>query len=384
VQASHAPPETAPAPAPERAAPAAEPLPLGLLSTQRVLSLQRTAGNAAVTRLLQRACADGQSAPGASETEPTSRTIFSVTLTTASRGYEGVTFTITNRDCELRFGWQLHGEGGGRSGADPQLVEDLLAALRWCYAEPGEFRIVLERNNRGDLRFSSWEPLQRFPPPRGVARAAQGENVVVVMGSPSPDQRHKLQFITAGLRETGNTVWFVERTGYEAAGVDLAEIERRAPGGRVRWITPENPLVGQLNALPAGSVRRLAIYSHGVEGFVTLRYGWSDKANYGLNRTDARAVDGRILSQGGIVDLESCQGGTNMDGGSLAQVLADTTGHNVEAWTGRTSYADVNAGTGPVRGSEYGLNSDALREWWVRNWVAGDTPREVTFSPAAR
>jgi hypothetical protein len=37
-----------------------------------------------------------------------------------------------------------------------------------------------------------------------------------------------------------------------------------------------------------------------------------------------------------------------------------------------------------VRGSQYTWSSDSLREAWVRNVTAGDTPREVTFHPAAR
>jgi hypothetical protein len=369
---------------PERAAARFAPAAQG--GAAEILALQRRAGNRAVgamlarRRLLQRSCRDGQATPDESETRPTSDTVFSVALRAATGGYEGVTFTITTENCGVRLGYQMHGEGGGRSGAASSLTDDLRTALRWSFGEAGEFRLVLARNTQGDLQFSSWEPIRRFAPPAGVARAGQGENVVVVMGSPSPDQAFKLQFITAGLRERGNTVWFVERTGYELANVALSEITSKAPGGRVRWITPESPLVDQLNRLPPGSVRRLVVYSHGVEGFVTLRYDWS-QPNYGLTRADARRVDGHILAPNGMVDLESCQGGTNLEGGSLAQVLADTTGHEVQAWTGRTSYADVNAGRGGVRGSQYSLSSDAFREFWVRNWTAGDTPREVTFRP---
>lgn len=209
--------------------------------------------------------------------------------------------------------------------------------------------------------------------------------MIVVIGSPSPGQAYPLQFVTAALRERGDAEWFVERTGYELAGVDLTEITRRAPGGRVNWITPERPLVGQLNALQRGTVRRMVVYSHGLAGFTTLRYGWGDRgADYGINRDDARRIDGGIFTSDALIDLESCQGGTNMDGGSLAQVIADRTDRSVQAWTGRTSYADVNAGRGGVRGSEYTRSSDALREWWVRNVVAGDTPREVTFTPRPR
>jgi hypothetical protein len=352
---------------------------------ERVLALQHTAGNRAVRRMLARQCATDQVLPSAEQTAPVSDTVFSVALRAATGGYDGVTITITTRDCQALLGYRMNGEGGGRSGAAASLPDDLRTVLRWSFSELGEFQIVLARDSRGDLHVASWEPLRRFGLPAGIARRGRGENVVVVMGSPSPDQARKLQFISAGLMERGNVVWYVERTGYELAGVDVADIESRAPGGRVHWITPENPLPDQLNQLPVDSVGRLVVYSHGVQGLVSLRYGWEGQGrpNYGLNRADARRVDGRILAPGALVDLESCQGGTNMQGGSLAQVVADTTGHDVQAWTGRTSYSDVNAGRGGVRASEYGFNRDAMREFLVRNFVAGDVPRHVTFRPGA-
>jgi hypothetical protein len=207
---------------------------------------------------------------------------------------------------------------------------------------------------------------------------------VIVIGSPSPDQGFKLQFVTAALlNKQADAVWFVEKTGYEAAGVALSKITDKAPGGRVRWITPENPLADQLNKLPQKSVRLMVVYSHGLAGIATLRYGWGDKGkpDYGLNRDDARKIDGDIFSDDALVDLESCQGGTNLKGGSLAQVIADRTGRKAYGWTGRTSYADVNRGTGGVRGSEYGLSTDALREFWVRNFEADAVPERKTFTP---
>ncbi len=357
------------------------------MAAERFIALQRQIGNKAVSsalaqRVLQRTCADGQVTPDQGIIDDTTNTIFSVALRAATGGYDGVVFTITSQDCDVRLGYQMQGDGGGRSGAASGLVSDLRTVLQWSWAS-GEYRLVLSRDSHGDLAFTSWEPLRgAFPAPAGVALPAPAQNVVVVMGSPSPDQAQKLQFITAGRRETGHTVWFVERTGYELASVDLSQITSRAPGGRVRWITPENPLADQLNRLPPGSVKRLVVYSHGLQGITTLRYGWgSAHPDYGLNRDDARRVNGNILTADGFVDLESCQGGTSMEGGSLAQVLADRTGHDVSGWTGRTSYADVNAGRGGVRGSQYGLNWDAFREAWVRNVVAGDTPRQVRFHP---
>jgi hypothetical protein len=36
--------------------------------------------------------------------------VFSVTLRAATSGYDGVTFTITNRDCQALVGYKMHGE----------------------------------------------------------------------------------------------------------------------------------------------------------------------------------------------------------------------------------------------------------------------------------
>jgi hypothetical protein len=349
--------------------------------------LQRRAGNrqvaravAALTRapgaVLQRACEIGQGLPPAEQNKSTSDLVFSVTLRAATSGYDGVTFTITNKDCQALLGYKMQGEPSGKARwtAD-NLVDELKVGLKWAFERPGVHRLEITPNAKGELAFTTYELEKEL---------ANDPNVVVVIGSPSPDQKHKLQFVTAALMEKGDALWFVERTGYEAAGVSLDEIKGKAPGGRVRWITPEKGLVDAINGLPNGSVRRMVVYSHGVQGQVTLRYGWEDKGkpNYGLNRDQARKIDGNVFTSSAVIDLESCQGGTKLEGGSLAQVIADKTDRDVVGWTGRTSYADVNAGRGGVRGSEYGFNTDAAKEFWTRNFVADDTPRRVTFKPA--
>jgi outer membrane protein OmpA-like peptidoglycan-associated protein len=287
------------------------------------------------------------------------------------------------------FNWRLSAERALAIAAElqyPLVPDDGVPGSdieAFAHGETAEAGAALAPNRIGTISIPLPPVVPVEPPPAPAETTA--ETVVVVIGSPSPGQLHKLQFVNAALRESGaEVIWYVERTGYELAGVDLEEITGQAPGA-LHWITPQTPLVDQLNALPRSSVARMVVYSHGVAGTVTLRYGWEEQGeDYGLDRSDARDIDGTVFSPDATIDLDSCQGGTNLDGGSLAQVIADTTGHDVSAWTGRTSYADVNAGTGPVRGSEYGLSRDAFREWYVRNIEAGDEPRDVTFRPQSR
>ena len=352
-----------------------------------VLALQRRAGNRAVGRVLARLCEEAQVAPPADDVKAAKDLVFSVALRAAMSGYPGVTFTLVNHNCDVRSGYKMHGDPGISSAwvAD-NLHEDLTYGLKWVFESPGEYKIELGRNKADELAMLLWEPVKRFENARtpGVPSTKAGSNVVIVVGSPSPDQGYPLQFVTAALlNKQDDAVWFVEKTGYQAAGVALSKITEKAPGGRVRWITPENPLVDQLNKLPQGSVRMMVVYSHGLAGIATLRYGWGDKGkpDYGLSRADARRIDGDIFSDDALVDLESCQGGTNLEGGSLAQVIADRTGRKAFGWTGRTSYAGVNRGTGGVRGSDYGLSSDAFREFWVRNFEADAVPERKTFKP---
>jgi hypothetical protein len=350
-----------------------------------ILALQRRAGNRAVGRVLARVCQHSEAPPSADDVKAAKDHVFSVALRAATSGYPGVTFTLTHQNCDVRTGYRMEGEPGTASvwTAD-DLHEDLTYGLKWVFESPGEYTIELRRNKDGELAMTLWEPVRRFGRTPGMPSSKPGSNVVIVIGSPSPGQQYPLQFVTAALlNKQGEAVWYVERTGYEAAGVDLSRITDKAPGGRVRWITPAAPLVDQLNSLPDGSVRHMVVYSHGLAGIATLRYGWGEKGkpDYGLSRDDARRIDGEIFSDDALVDLESCQGGTNLKGGSLAQVIADRTGRKAYGWTGRTSYKDVNRGTGGVRGSEYDASRDAFREFWVRNFEAGAEPERKTFKP---
>ncbi|WP_448810472.1 hypothetical protein [Agromyces bauzanensis] len=329
---------------------------------------------------------EGYLAPSPEETRNVTDWVMRDVLQAAMQGYEGIDFTIRTEDTRSGGNRVLVGAPGSFPGyVARDLVEDLRAVLRWSFERPGEYRLQLRRNQAGELRFQSWVPLRYLPrrPAPGVPLTEEGGNVVVVIGSPNPGQAYPYQFVTAAERVAGHGIWIVERTGYELAAADLGQIVRRAPGGQVSWITSSQDLLTVLNGMPKRSVRLMKVFSHGLRGEVTLRYGWEGKANYGIDRSDAKRIDGEVFSERAVIDLESCNGGTNKNGDSLAQSIADATGRTTFGWTGRTSYADVNRGTGGVRGSEFSLSSDFFKEFASR-WNAESAPYQKAFTPRVR
>jgi hypothetical protein len=220
-----------------------------------------------------------------------------------------------------------------------------------------------------------------------------GVNVVVI-GAPGPHEieaGHPYQFVNAAiaLGDTPNTVWFVEQTGYAQGKVDPRLIERMAPG-RLVWITPDNKLVDQLNAFGPRHIASLHVFSHGLPGFVTLRYGWDQEglANYGFALQDVESLNQDLFLPNAPVRFDSCNTGTSdwySPEGNLAQAFADRTGRPVNAWTGRTSYSEVNraAGSRPaeVKGSEVlpGHSPDFAE---AGSRLLGRDPQLVTLSPA--
>lgn len=236
--------------------------------------------------------------------------------------------------------------------------------------------------------------VQREPDAEAKAERTPASRVVVI-GSPSPGElaaNHPLQFVNAA-RSFGtdeNTLWLVERTGYELGDVDPDHIEQLAAPARVEWITPENDLVAHLNRLPAGSIREFRVYSHGVPGNVTLRYGWPGKSNYGLSIPNVRSMRADLFASDAQVRFDSCNTGTSdwyQPEGNLAQSFAEQSGRPVEAWTGRTSYTEVNqaAGERPAdvvaserqRGRHIDWTEVASRD------LLGRTPVVRTFEPVS-
>jgi hypothetical protein len=199
--------------------------------------------------------------------------------------------------------------------------------------------------------------------PAGPASLPPGRYTVVVVGSPGPGELpgHAFQFADAGARVAGEQrVWLVERTGYELGKVDLAGIAARAKGAPVFWITPGAGLSGLLGQFPAGSIVGLHVFSHGVPGQLTLRYGWDEADNYGLSLAEARTLTPQAFAADADVSFDSCNTGTDpsllpglgLGERSLAAEVADATERPVTAWSGRTSYRQVNRGIGGVTGSE--------------------------------
>ena len=240
--------------------------------------------------------------------------------------------------------------------------------------------------------------LLKSDPAETTARPASkksGPKKVVVVGSPGPGEisaRHPLQFAiaawNAGVDE--NTIWFVERTGYELGGVDLKRIEQLASPGTLVWITPSNPLVQAMNQLPANSIGSFLVFSHGLPGQVALRHGWDQKGkpDYGMSIPDVKTMRKDLFTSTATVRFDSCNTGTSdwySPQGNLAQEFTAQSGRPTQAWTGRTTYSDINEHPGDpgarVMGSRvYGKSIDKTE---VGSRLIGRTPELKTFVPVS-
>jgi hypothetical protein len=326
---------------------------------------------------------EGYLAPPPDTTRTTSDWVMSTVLEAAIGGYEGIDITIRTEDTQINGGHTLVGQPGNWPGyVARSIVDDLRVYLKWSFERPGEYLLRLRRNSAGELIAKSWETVRSLPrrPAAGVPLTKEGGNVVVVIGSPKPHQGYPYQFVTAAKQVGGHAIWIVERSGYELANADLGKIVNLAPGGQVHWVTSSQELVAALNGMPRASVGLMKVFSHGVPGQVTLRYGWDDHPDYGIDKSVAHQIHGDVFSDQAAIDLESCNGGTNADGDPLAQAIADATGHLTFGWLGRTSYADVNRGTGGVKGSEVTFSRDVFAELWSR-WRAETAPYQKAFTP---
>jgi hypothetical protein len=228
--------------------------------------------------------------------------------------------------------------------------------------------------------------------PTSPADLQPGSYTVLVVGSPGPGELpgHAFQFADAAAQvEAPSRVWLVEQTGYKAGGVDLAGIHSRARGAPVFWITPSTPLPALLRQFPAASIAALRVFSHGVPGMVTLRYGVTGLPNYGLDVAGARSLSREQFRLDAEITFDSCNTATDPsllpglpdDERSLAAEVADATGLPVTAWVGRTSYRQVNRGTGGVVGSEIisGLRPDFTELY--SSTLRQRTPQQVVTAP---
>lgn len=213
---------------------------------------------------------------------------------------------------------------------------------------------------------------------------------VVVVGSPGPvevKKKHCFQFVNAAAHLGGTSpqsVWLVERTGYEMAGLSLSEVERRAGRARVFWIAPDRPLEKALREFPHHSIESLQVFSHGLAGHLALRYGWPNFKDYGLDPSGARSLSPDSFVPGAVITFDSCNTGTGGED-SLAQLIADAAEQPVTAWTGRTSYREFSRRDQfpdpQIRGSEIfpSTGGKDAAELWSR--IQGHDPIRETFAP---
>jgi hypothetical protein len=244
--------------------------------------------------------------------------------------------------------------------------------------------------NRAIARLLSRDPAAAGDAP-AAAPATKAVNVVVV-GSPGQTEvklGHPFQFANAAKLVGGtgtDTIWLVERTGYEAGGVELSALSSLAGGAEIRWITPETPLLTRLGEFAPGTIGSLKAYSHGLVGLVALRHDWPGKPDYGLTAAEAGRLTPSIFSPSATIELDSCNAGTNTDGDftSVAQMMATATQRPAKAYTGRTTYHDFNDPT--VKAPQV-RPSEILRGWHSPDWTElgseakGRTPVQMTFKP---
>ncbi len=217
---------------------------------------------------------------------------------------------------------------------------------------------------------------------------------IVVVGAPAPGEiaaQHPYQFEDAARYRgvTANTVWIVEQTGYSAGQVPTGKIESDISAGCLIWLTPQTSLTSIINdEFPDASIASMTVFSHGLPSIVVLRYGWTERGlpNYGLTIEQVHSVARSKFLPGAQIEFDSCNSGTDTGAGTLAQEMADQTGIPTRAWTGRTSYAEVNNGPDDgdvsVHESLMWRRGPDFTEMYSR--LLGRTPVLKTFEPFQR
>ncbi len=214
---------------------------------------------------------------------------------------------------------------------------------------------------------------------------------VVVVGAPGAAEvnaMHPYQFAdaAAAMGTDKATVWLVERTGYERGKVDLGGVLRRAGAARVFFIDESHTLASLLDQFPASSIGALHAFAHGTPGILALRHGWEGMSDYGLSVSEARSMSATAFSPTARISFDSCNSATIAGDTSLAEAVASTTRRPVEAWTGRTTYHDINALDATdktVRGSEMarGWRPDLMEIFSQK--ALGRVPQRVTVEPGS-
>lgn len=258
-------------------------------------------------------------------------------------------------------------------------------------------RLVAQQTDKLSAGISRSADLQRAPQQQNTPQPAGQQTAqpkkVYVIGSPAQaeiDAKHPYQFVNAAKYQgiDSNTVWIVERTGYELGKVPLGEIEKQilSAKGQLIWLTPENSLVEILSSFGPASISHFTVFSHGLPGELTLRYGWKGHKNYGLSAADVSGLRGSVFKQDAEIAFHSCNTGSQGENGSLAQDVASQIRRPVKAWTGRTSYRDINNGmqdgsaqVGPSRIWSGGRQPDYTEIY--SQYMRGRVPKLQTFKP---
>jgi len=222
--------------------------------------------------------------------------------------------------------------------------------------------------------------------PDSPANLPQRRYRVFIVGSPGQAEvsvHHPFQFADAAAQQGNDpsTVWLVERTGYELGEVPLEGVITRAGRAHVFWITTSTPLASLLRQFPPESIGSLDAYSHGVPGLLALRHGWPGQDDYGLTVSEARSLSPDAFASDSTVSFDSCNSATAGGEESIAQSVATSTQRPVRAWIGRTSYRDVNRGTGGVAPSEIWPSGGSFDVKELGSQLLGRHPERVTVAP---
>jgi Domain of unknown function (DUF4157) len=212
------------------------------------------------------------------------------------------------------------------------------------------------------------------------AQLPAGRYKVILVGAPGRAEvkaQHPLQFAkAAALSGTDeNTIWLVERTGYQLGKVPESDVIAQAGKARVFWVEPAHGLVAALQTFPPHSIERMEAYGHGVPGLLAMRHGW-DEPDYGLSAADAKGLTPDAFMPDATISFESC------NSAAVAQAVADATERPARGWAGRTTYHDVNEGTGGVKASEIFPESGGFdyKEAWSQ--FLAPPPHQETYAPS--
>jgi hypothetical protein len=217
--------------------------------------------------------------------------------------------------------------------------------------------------------------------PNSPAGLPPGRYKVILVGAPGKaeiDAHHPLQFVKAAAQSgrDAHTVWLVERTGYQLGKVPESDVEAQAEKATVFWIDPGHGLVEAIKSFPPHSIERMEAYGHGTPGLLAMRHGWDDQPDYGLTTAEAQTMSSDAFTPDATISFDSC------NSAAVAAAIAESTERPATGWAGRTTYHDVNEGTGGPRASEVFPSGGGFDIKEAGSWLLKGEPHQVTFAPS--